>query len=70
MSGFDTAAILIAVAALAGYLNHRVLRLPHTSVDATRVAALPRQRIGAAALPFRSALARTHLLLKCVRDRG
>jgi Na+:H+ antiporter len=31
MSGFDLAAILLAVAAIFGYLNHRVLRLPPTS---------------------------------------
>ncbi len=31
MNGFDTAAVLIAIAAAAGYLNHRVLRLPPTS---------------------------------------
>jgi len=31
VSAFDTAAILIAIAALAGYINHRVLRLPYTS---------------------------------------
>jgi CPA1 family monovalent cation:H+ antiporter len=31
MTGFDTAAVLIAIAALAGYINHRVLRLPPTS---------------------------------------
>ena len=31
MSPFDTAAILLAIAAVAGYLNVRFLRLPHTS---------------------------------------
>lgn len=31
MTAFDTAAILIAIAAVAGYLNHRVLKLPSTS---------------------------------------
>ncbi len=31
MSPFNTAAILLAIAALAGYLNVRFLRLPHTS---------------------------------------
>ncbi len=31
MPAFDIAAILIAVAAAAGYLNHRLLRLPVTS---------------------------------------
>jgi CPA1 family monovalent cation:H+ antiporter len=31
MTPFDTAAVLIAVAAIAGYLNHRILRLPAAS---------------------------------------
>ena len=31
MSGFDLAAILLAIAAVFGYLNHRILRLPPTS---------------------------------------
>jgi CPA1 family monovalent cation:H+ antiporter len=31
MNGFDTAAILIAIAAVAGYINHRFLHLPATS---------------------------------------
>jgi len=31
VNGFDTAAVLIAVAALSGYLNHRFLRLPATT---------------------------------------
>lgn len=31
MNAFDTAAILIAVAAVSGYINHRVLKLPATS---------------------------------------
>ena len=31
MNPFDVAAILIAIAAVAGYVNHRVLRLPATS---------------------------------------
>ena len=31
MNGFDTAAVLIAVAAVCGYFNHKVLRLPATS---------------------------------------
>src|SRR4029079_1726854 len=31
MTAFDTAAILIAIAAVAGYLNHRVVKLPSTS---------------------------------------
>jgi len=31
MNGFDIAAILIAIAAVAGYLNHRLLHLPATS---------------------------------------
>ena len=31
MSGFDLAAILIAIAAVCGYVNHRILRLPPTS---------------------------------------
>ena len=32
MNGFDIAAILTAVAAAFGYVNHRLLRLPTTSV--------------------------------------
>jgi len=31
MNAFDTAAILIAIAAVAGYLNHQVLKLPSSS---------------------------------------
>ena len=31
MNAFDTAAVLIAVAALSGYFNHRVLKLPATT---------------------------------------
>ena len=31
MTVFDVASILIAVAALSGYVNHRLLRLPPTS---------------------------------------
>ncbi|MEO8071545.1 MAG: cation:proton antiporter, partial [Acidobacteriota bacterium] len=31
MSGFDIAAVLIAIAAVAGYLNHRLLHLPPSS---------------------------------------
>ncbi|MBP7776347.1 MAG: sodium:proton antiporter [Acidobacteria bacterium] len=31
MNAFDTAAVLLAVAALSGYLNHRILRLPATT---------------------------------------
>jgi CPA1 family monovalent cation:H+ antiporter len=31
MNGFDTAAVLIAVAAVCGYFNHKVLHLPATS---------------------------------------
>ena len=31
MSAFDIAAVLIAVAAVSGYVNHRLLRLPPTS---------------------------------------
>lgn len=31
MNAFDTASVLIAVAALSGYLNHRVLKLPATT---------------------------------------
>ena len=31
MTGFDTAAVLLLIAAAAGYLNYRVLRLPQTS---------------------------------------
>ena len=31
MNIFDVAAVLVAVAAAAGYINHRVLRLPPTS---------------------------------------
>jgi CPA1 family monovalent cation:H+ antiporter len=31
MNAFDTAAVLIAIAALTGYINHRVLKLPATT---------------------------------------
>ena len=31
MNAFDTAAVLLAVAALSGYFNHRILRLPATT---------------------------------------
>ena len=31
MNAFDTAAVLLAIAAVCGYLNHRLLRLPATS---------------------------------------
>lgn len=31
MSAFDIAAVLIAVAAVSGYINHRLLHLPPTS---------------------------------------
>lgn len=31
MNPFDVAAVLIAIAATAGYLNHRLLKLPATS---------------------------------------
>ena len=31
MQGFDLAAVLITVAAMCGYVNHRVLRLPATT---------------------------------------
>ncbi len=35
MNAFDVAAILVAAAAVFGYVNHRFLRLPSTSVTAT-----------------------------------
>jgi CPA1 family monovalent cation:H+ antiporter len=38
MTVFDVAAILIAVAAVSGYVNHRLLRLPPTSGDLALVA--------------------------------
>jgi CPA1 family monovalent cation:H+ antiporter len=31
MNPFDVAAVLMAIAAVAGYVNHRVLKLPATS---------------------------------------
>src|SRR5919106_5322603 len=31
VNAFDTAAVLLAIAAACGYLNHRLLRLPSTS---------------------------------------
>ena len=31
MNTFDTAAVLIAIAAVSGYINHRFLRLPATT---------------------------------------
>jgi Na+:H+ antiporter len=61
MNAFDIAAILLAVAAVSGYLNHRFLKLPATS--GTLVVALVSSLIVVAAdaampgLPLRGALA-------------